>query len=168
MTDQSPNDQFHASSFLQGHNAEYVEQLYARYAADPSAVDEAWAAFTGDIGHWAVLGFGWFLVRIADAPEAGVVGSVGLHFPPAHAEVELAWNTFDGYRGKGYAPEAARAVLAWGRPRLDVPRLVSYINRANAASQAVARKLGATDTGTAPAHDRDCHIWVHAPTEGAA
>jgi len=39
MTDQSPNDIFKASSFLQGHNAEYIEQLYARYANDPNAVD---------------------------------------------------------------------------------------------------------------------------------
>jgi len=45
MTDQTPNDAFHASSFLQGANAEYVEQLYARFAADPGSVDAAWAAF---------------------------------------------------------------------------------------------------------------------------
>ncbi len=50
MTDQSPNDQFHASSFLQGHNAEYVEQLYARYANDPNAVDAAWAEFFRQLG----------------------------------------------------------------------------------------------------------------------
>ena len=50
MTEQSPNDQFHASSFLQGHNAEYVEQLYARYANDPNAVDEAWQAFFKELG----------------------------------------------------------------------------------------------------------------------
>ncbi|MCL7463627.1 2-oxoglutarate dehydrogenase E1 component [Phaeovulum sp. NW3] len=50
MTDQSPNDQFHASSFLQGHNADYVEQLYARFAADPSSVDAAWAAFFHSLG----------------------------------------------------------------------------------------------------------------------
>ncbi len=50
MTNQSPNDQFHASSFLQGHNADYVEQLYARYAADPSAVDAAWAEFFRALG----------------------------------------------------------------------------------------------------------------------
>ncbi|MEY8883031.1 2-oxoglutarate dehydrogenase E1 component [Donghicola sp. XS_ASV15] len=50
MTDQSPNDQFHASSFLQGHNAEYIEQLYARYAADPNSVDEAWQAFFAALG----------------------------------------------------------------------------------------------------------------------
>ncbi|MEM9498150.1 MAG: 2-oxoglutarate dehydrogenase E1 component [Pseudomonadota bacterium] len=50
MTEQSPNDQFHASSFMQGHNAEYLEQLYARYANDPNAVDEAWQAFFRAMG----------------------------------------------------------------------------------------------------------------------
>ncbi|WP_099827219.1 2-oxoglutarate dehydrogenase E1 component [Oceaniglobus indicus] len=50
MTDQSPNDAFHASSFMQGHNAEYLEQLYARYANDPSAVDESWRAFFKALG----------------------------------------------------------------------------------------------------------------------
>ena len=50
MTEHSPNDQFKASSFLQGHNAEYIEQLYARYASDPNAVDEAWQQFFRDLG----------------------------------------------------------------------------------------------------------------------
>jgi len=50
MTDQSPNDLFKASSFLQGHNAAYVEQLYARYADNPGAVDESWQAFFRDLG----------------------------------------------------------------------------------------------------------------------
>jgi len=35
MNDHSPNDVFHASSFLQGHNADYIEQLHARFAEDP-------------------------------------------------------------------------------------------------------------------------------------
>lgn len=50
MTEQTPNDQFHASSFLQGHNAEYVEQLYARYESDPNAVDESWRAWFKALG----------------------------------------------------------------------------------------------------------------------
>jgi 2-oxoglutarate dehydrogenase E1 component len=50
MTEQSPNDQFHASSFMQGHNAEYLEQLYAQYANDPNAVDAAWAEFFRQMG----------------------------------------------------------------------------------------------------------------------
>ncbi|MBD0866197.1 MAG: 2-oxoglutarate dehydrogenase E1 component, partial [Rhodobacteraceae bacterium] len=50
MTDQSPNNLFHASSFMQGNNAEYLEQLYARYANDPAAVDAAWAEFFQSLG----------------------------------------------------------------------------------------------------------------------
>ncbi|MDO6484758.1 2-oxoglutarate dehydrogenase E1 component [Shimia thalassica] len=50
MTEQSPNDIFHASSFMQGHNAEYLEQMYARYANDPNAVDEAWQDFFRQLG----------------------------------------------------------------------------------------------------------------------
>ncbi|WP_439521340.1 2-oxoglutarate dehydrogenase E1 component [Marivita sp.] len=50
MTDQSPNDLFHASSFMQGHNAAYLEQMYARYANDPNAVDESWQAFFRQLG----------------------------------------------------------------------------------------------------------------------
>ena len=50
MTEQSPNPQFHASSFMQGHNAEYLEQLQARWANDPASVDESWAEFFKQLG----------------------------------------------------------------------------------------------------------------------
>jgi 2-oxoglutarate dehydrogenase E1 component len=50
MTEHTPNDQFHASSFLQGHNADYIDQLQARYAADPNSVDAAWAEFFRALG----------------------------------------------------------------------------------------------------------------------
>ena len=50
MNDHSPNDQFHASSFMQGHNAEYLEQMYAQYANDPNAVDAAWQEFFRAMG----------------------------------------------------------------------------------------------------------------------
>ena len=35
---------------MQGHNAEYLEQLYGQYAADPNSVDDAWRAFFGALG----------------------------------------------------------------------------------------------------------------------
>lgn len=40
MTGQSPNDQFHASSFIQGHVAEYLEQMFAHDAGDAKAKDK--------------------------------------------------------------------------------------------------------------------------------
>ncbi|MFT3974738.1 MAG: 2-oxoglutarate dehydrogenase E1 component [Amaricoccus sp.] len=50
MTDQSQNTVFHSSSFLQGQNAEYIEQLQARYARDPESVDASWQAFFRGLG----------------------------------------------------------------------------------------------------------------------
>ena len=50
MTEHPSNEQFHADSFLQGHNAEYIEQLYARFAQDPNAVDAAWRDFFKAMG----------------------------------------------------------------------------------------------------------------------
>ncbi len=50
MTDLSANDQFRSSSFLQGGNADYVEHLAARHAADPASVDPSWAAFFAGLG----------------------------------------------------------------------------------------------------------------------
>ena len=50
MTNHPANDQLHASSFMQGHNADYLEQMYARYAKDPVSVDAQWATFFAEMG----------------------------------------------------------------------------------------------------------------------
>ena len=50
MTDQPKNTDFHDSSFLQGHNAAYVEQLYGQWAENPSAFDAQWDAFFRSLG----------------------------------------------------------------------------------------------------------------------
>ncbi len=50
MNDQSPNDVFRATSFLEGQNADYLDQLYAQYARDPNALDEAWQQFFRGMG----------------------------------------------------------------------------------------------------------------------
>ena len=50
MTKQSSNQIFHHSSFMQIHNASYLEYMSTRYANNPDEVDEAWAAFFQQIG----------------------------------------------------------------------------------------------------------------------
>ncbi|MEO6396541.1 MAG: hypothetical protein ABIO40_11620, partial [Devosia sp.] len=39
MTRQEKNEQFLLSSFLYGGNAAYIEDLYARFKADPKSID---------------------------------------------------------------------------------------------------------------------------------
>src|SRR6056297_711258 len=88
MTDQSPNDQFHASSFMQGHNAEYLEQLYARYANDPNAVDEAWQAFFAQLGDGEVdvkreaAGPSWARGDWPPQPADDLTGALTGEYPP--------------------------------------------------------------------------------------
>ena len=50
MTNHPDNTQFHASSFMQSHNAEYLEQMHARYATNPESVDEQWSKFFKELG----------------------------------------------------------------------------------------------------------------------
>ncbi|NVO12871.1 MAG: 2-oxoglutarate dehydrogenase E1 component [Rhodoplanes sp.] len=45
MSRQDANAQFALTSFLNGGNAAYIEDLYARYEADPKAVDTEWRVF---------------------------------------------------------------------------------------------------------------------------
>jgi 2-oxoglutarate dehydrogenase E1 component len=45
MSRQDANAAFAVSSFLYGGNAAYIDDLYARYQADPKAVDAQWQAF---------------------------------------------------------------------------------------------------------------------------
>ena len=45
MSRQDANAAFALSSFLQGTNAAYIEQLYARYQDDPNSVTPEWRQF---------------------------------------------------------------------------------------------------------------------------
>ncbi|OWU79027.1 2-oxoglutarate dehydrogenase E1 component [Phaeobacter sp. 22II1-1F12B] len=96
MTDQSSNAQFHASSFMQGHNAEYLEQLYAQYAGDPSAVDAAWAEFfkaLGDNGQDVraeAQGPSWARPDWPPMPDDDLTGAMTGEWAPAPAEAKAA------------------------------------------------------------------------------
>ena len=45
MSRQDANAAFALTSFLYGGNADYIDDLYARYEADPHSVDAEWRAF---------------------------------------------------------------------------------------------------------------------------
>jgi len=93
MTEQPANDTFHASSFMEGDNAAYLEQLYARYAADPSSVDEAWHVFFKAMGderkavEAEAAGPSWARNDWPPAPVGDTMGALtGIWPEPAEAE----------------------------------------------------------------------------------
>ncbi|HBF30938.1 MAG TPA: 2-oxoglutarate dehydrogenase E1 component, partial [Rhizobium sp.] len=50
MARQEANEQFQIMSFLDGSNAIYIEQLYARYEDDPNSVSAEWQSFFKALG----------------------------------------------------------------------------------------------------------------------
>ncbi|MGB1214673.1 MAG: 2-oxoglutarate dehydrogenase E1 component [Pikeienuella sp.] len=81
MTEQSPNQQFADSSFLQGHNAQYVEQLHARYAENPDAVDESWAAYFRSLNDRAASGPSWARPDWPPVPGGDMVAALDGQWP---------------------------------------------------------------------------------------
>ncbi len=94
--------------------------------------------------HFAAHNFGLWAVESLEFEE--FVGFVGLwpasfdaHFTPA---VEVGWRLDHRFWGRGYAPEAAKRVLADGFDRLAFPEIVSFTATINIRSRRVMEKLG--------------------------
>ncbi|GCE45951.1 ribosomal-protein-alanine N-acetyltransferase [Thermosporothrix hazakensis] len=85
--------------------------------------------------------FGCFAVETR--AERQFVGFCGLVYPHEHQNhVEIIYAFSQPHWGKGYATEAARAVLDYGFTRCNLPRIVATIVPANTASRRIAEKLG--------------------------
>ena len=86
-------------------------------------------------------GFGIWPVVLKS--ERRMIGECGITYIPDHGtDVEIAWIYNKAYHGKGYATEAARAVMDYAFTEVRLPYIYALIERANAASIAVANKLG--------------------------
>jgi RimJ/RimL family protein N-acetyltransferase len=73
------------------------------------------------------------------------------------AETELGWAVARASWGRGYATEAARALLAW----VDTPRVISLVDPENVRSARVAAKLGARVEGQVSVHGRPADVWSY-------
>jgi RimJ/RimL family protein N-acetyltransferase len=89
----------------------------------------------------SLLGFGPWIV-IAAGEVVGSAGFVGL--PNERGEVELGYGILEGHRNRGYATEAARALVAWALAQPNVEQVVARSELSNDASNRVLEKLGLT------------------------
>lgn len=120
-----------------------------------------WRAFLANAGHWALKGFGFFMVLLGDTR----VGRVGLIDHVMWEEPELGWHIFDGFEGKGYVTEAALAVRNWAYDTLGLGPLVSNIHPDNLRSIRVAERLGAVMERETTLLGNPCQVWRH-PARG--
>ena len=121
-----------------------VRRYYYRPPADRAASD-AWIDRMR--AHNAEHGFAYWAVELpSEAPLIGAIGlsrvrSAGFPFAPA---VEIGWRLAPRYWNRGYATEAARAVLDDGFGRLGLGEIVAFTLPPNERSQRVMERLGMT------------------------
>lgn len=120
---------------------------YARFFADaqashfyggPLAGHRAWEKLAGDIGHFAMRGFGRF-VATRDGETIGGCGILDIEGWPGH---ELTWWLLPEARGQGFAQEASRAVLDWAGTALGRDHVETHFRDENTAARRLTESLG--------------------------
>jgi RimJ/RimL family protein N-acetyltransferase len=119
------------------------------FGRGPFTEEEAWTRFLRYVGHWAMLGFGYWVVE--EKASGQFIGEVGFADYKRDMESrakelpEIGWVLATAAHGKGYATEAASAALVWGDHHFSVGRTTCIINPENSPSLRVAEKCGYRD-----------------------
>jgi RimJ/RimL family protein N-acetyltransferase len=112
----------------------------------PSTREEVWARLIRYVGHWALLGFGYWAVE--EKSTGRFLGEVGFADfkrdiePSFDGMPEIGWVIAPHAQGKGYATEAVRAAISWGDDHFEGARTVCIIAPENRPSIRVAEKCG--------------------------
>lgn len=141
--------------WLRGHRLDDLGDAFAMWSdpavtrfigGKPSTEQQTWGRLSSYVGHWALLGFGyWALAEKASGRFVGELGFADFRraiAPPMRDVPELGWALASHAHGKGYATEAVRAAVAWGDTRFASARTVCMIDVGNHASIRVAEKCG--------------------------
>lgn len=103
----------------------------------------------GPFAMYAKHGVGlWRVALKADRPGAGAtpIGMCGLIKRDGLDDLDLGFAFLPAFRSQGYAAEASRATLAWGRQR-GVQTVVAITTFDNTASGALLNRLGFVRAG---------------------
>jgi RimJ/RimL family protein N-acetyltransferase len=96
---------------------------------------------------FAAGGYGIWLIH--EHGRAELAGTAGLR-PLDGAGLEIFYSLAPGSWGRGYATEAARAVLEHALGPLGLPEILAEVDEGNAASVAVVTRLGMTPFAVVP------------------
>jgi [ribosomal protein S5]-alanine N-acetyltransferase len=95
-----------------------------------------------------------------------VVGEAGFHGPPgSDGRVEIGYMVVAGHRRRGYAEEAARALLAWATAEHRITRFQANVSPGNTPSLNLIRKLGFLQVGIHRHETRGEELVFHRGTE---
>jgi RimJ/RimL family protein N-acetyltransferase len=138
--------QFRADD-LAANNALWCEpDVYRFVAGMPSAMESTWRDILQSIGHWHVMGYGYWAIE--EKATGRFIGNIGFGdfrraiVPDMNDTPEAGWVLMTAYHRKGIGTEALRAMLAWGDANLPHAKTACIISPDNPASIRLARKFG--------------------------
>jgi RimJ/RimL family protein N-acetyltransferase len=121
-------------------------QVVRYIGGQPATEQECWTRLLRQVGHWSLMGFGFWCVReTASGRFVGEIGLAEFHrdiTPSLVGAPEAGWVLATWSHGKGFGAEAGAAVFAWADLVLAAERTVCIIDPGNAASLGVAAKMG--------------------------
>lgn len=131
-------------------DAEFILRLlneasFIRYVADKGVrtLDDARAYLSsGPLAHYRRHGFG--LWRLGERASGVPIGMCGLIQRDTLDDVDLGYALLSEFSGKGYAREAARAVVRYARDVVGFDRLVAVVSLGNERSIRLLEQLGFT------------------------
>lgn len=121
------------------------DPAFIRYIGDKkvrSIADAEGYLRDGPLAMYSQFGFGLLLVLKKD--DFTPVGTCGLIKRDSLEDVDIGFAYLPAHRGQGYAIEAARAVLAYGKRQFGLSRIVAIVSPGNAGSIRVLEKAGMT------------------------
>ncbi|HSL96879.1 MAG TPA: GNAT family N-acetyltransferase [Thermoleophilia bacterium] len=116
--------------------------------------------------HWRTHGFG--TLALVERASGALVGEGGLQLLEGGPDVELTYTLARAVWGRGYATEAAAALLAWGFGELGLTRIVGVVYPENLASQRVLEKVGMRRLGPRRCYGADLVEYAAERPAGAA
>lgn len=139
------------------HLASAQDPEVQRFLGGPRGPYDAFASLATHAGHWALRGYGSWMVERREDGE--LLGRLGLYYPESWPDVEIGWRFHRAAWGKGYATEAARAALGWVWTTQPFDHLISLIVPDNAPSQRLAQRLGHVRTEPILIEDLTADVW---------
>lgn len=87
----------------------------------------------------------WMIIERKSQTVIGDIGFMGS--PGEDGAVEIGYSVIFGWRGRGYATEAARAIVKWALARPEVRAVVAGCHRENVPSVRLLERIGFVRTG---------------------
>jgi RimJ/RimL family protein N-acetyltransferase len=145
--------------------AMWTDPMVTRFiGGKPSTPQEVWHRLLRYVGHWSVLGCGYWIAR--EKVSGRFVGEVGFadwkrdFKSPFGDAPELGYALAPWCYGQGFATEAVRAATSWGDENLRGTRTWCLIRPEASASIRVAEKCGYQELERTSYHDQPIVLFA--------